>query len=344
MNKIMSIRLLSVLTLLLALSVSCNRNDGNVREPVTVKVRQVTFSDQGRTCLYVGRIEASKTTLLLAPHPGTLAQLFVRAGQRVSRGDTLAVITSGSVQSLYDGAKATYEQARDALERVNKVYATGSVSELRLVDVQTAYAKAEAAYRAAAAALDDCCITAPYGGVVGSVFPEVGVKVGIDEPLFKFMDIDALEVTASIPEKEYSLYPVGKVAMVEVGAVNLRFDAVLTEKGFEASPTSHSYEFVFRLSGNGGGTVMPGMVCKVSMTSSAVPTAVIPSTAVRVDDEGRYVWCIEAGAVVKKHIVTGGFAADGVVVEQGLSEGDLLVTEGMRKISSGMKNIKIEQE
>lgn len=331
------------LGLVMFLPQSCCRTEEKSREPVSVKVQEVSRSDQTRPQVYIGHIEAAKTTVISARYPGKLVRLYVRKGQKLSAGDTLAFIDSPAVKSMYETAKASFQQASDALDRVNQVYSSGSVSELKMVEVKTAYAKAVAAYDAAKRAMDDCAVRAPYYGVVGEVFAHEGVEVGAVEPLLKYLDVSSVEVHASIPENEYSSFSVGQKARVVVDAAACSAQAVLSSKGFEASSLSHSYDFVFRLS-TCSGKMMPGMVCKVYMTTGAGSSVVIPSSAVRVDAEGRYVWCIDScGVVQKRHIKVNGYADKGIVVEEGLSEGDLLVVEGARKISTGMSNIRIDE-
>jgi len=319
------------------------------REAVTVKAQKIDFSQGGKQQVYVGRVEAGKTSVISSSYPGKLLKICVREGQKLRAGDTLAIIDSPMVASLYENAKATYEQARDALDRVNQVYATGSVTELKLVEVQTQYSKASSAYIAAKRAKSDCSIKAPFSGLVSDIIVQEGVELVASEPMFKFLDLSYLEVHASIPENEYSTYSVGQEAHIFVNAVDTIYTVKLQNKGFEASPLSHSYDFVYRISGNYG-NLMPGMVCKVYMYSSAETdttfcnTVIIPSSSVRYDLDGKYVWCIgQDGAAVKRYVQISGFSGDGVIVEEGLMEGDYLVIEGGRKISSGMKNIIVDE-
>ena len=62
-----------------------------------------------------------------------------------------------------------------------------------------------------------------------------------------------------------------------------------------------------------------------------------PASAVRTGAEGRYVWCVEQGIAVRKDIVVGGYSGRNIIVESGLREGDLLIVEGARKVSGGMR-------
>jgi len=63
----------------------------------------------------------------------------------------------------------------------------------------------------------------------------------------------------------------------------------------------------------------------------------VPASALRTGAEGRYVWCVEDGTVVRRNVVTDGYSGEGVVITEGLFQGDQVVVEGGRKVSSGMK-------
>ena len=124
---------------------------------------------------------------------------------------------------------------------------------------------------------------------------------------------------------------------VEVPALGgARFQAVVKTKGVSASPLSHSYSCTLSPSGQVEG-LLPGMVCKVYRDSEGAGGIIVPASVVRTDGNGRYVWTVADGKVVKKYIVTGKFAGKGVAVEDGLEAGDRVIVEGSQKVSSGMK-------
>jgi len=320
---------------------SCNSQNESVREPVSVKAVKVEYSESVPAQVFIGKIEPSKSSAITAPYTGKLVKLKVRKGQKVKEGDVLAIIDSPAVKAAYESSQASYEQAADALDRVEKVYSSGSVTEAKLVEIKTSYSKAEAALSASRRAFENCKIKAPYNGIIGDTFAEEGVELSVMEPILQILDINTVEVHASVPENEYSNFSVGEIANVEVTAVGKSIEVILTDKGIEASALSHTYDFTFRIRSDAT-DIMPGMVCKVLMNGESGRSIMIPSSAVRLDADGRYVWCLDnSGAVEKKHLSLGGFSGDGVVVLAGLKEGDILIVEGGRKVSSGMTNIMV---
>lgn len=320
-----------------------NRDSGPAeRDPVTVKVLRICHSEKSGESRYVGKVEASRSVVLNSRFGGTLSSLKVAEGQMVKAGQPVAETFSESVMSSYEMAMATLNQAEDGYRRVKAVYDIGAVAEVKMVEMETQLAKARASANAARKTMEDCTIKAPYGGVVSDVYADEGVELHLGAPIVRIMDISSLEIVFSVPENGYSAVKVGDKAMVDVPAVSRQFEAEVCAKGFVASDLSHGYKVRLSVPGDVSG-MMPGMVCKVSLKDKgAQDVTVVPAVAIRTDETGRYVWVVRDGKAVRVPVVAGGFSGSGVEVSEGLSEGDLVVVEGMKNICSGMSVNAVE--
>ena len=184
-------------------------------------------------------------------------------------------------------------------------------------------------------ALDDCTMKAPYAGVVGDVYVDEGVDLGIAEPVVRLMDISSVEISFPVPESEIGGVRTGMKVSFSVPALgDAVHRATVSVKGVSASALSHSYTCTAIPDGKIDG-LMSGMVCKVS-AGAAGSGIVIPASSVKTGMDGRYVWIVRDGKAEKRGIETGGFSGDGVIVESGLDSGDLLIVDGAKKVSSGM--------
>jgi len=310
-------------------------------EPIVVKVITVGATDNVGTASYVGTVEASKSATVTSPASGTLVGMEVREGQRVTKGQTIARIESQTLRSAYEMAQATYEQAQDGMERLQKVYESGSVSEVKMVEMKTNLSKAEAAAKASKKALEDCTVKAPFSGVVESLNVHSGEEVGIAQILVRLVDVSSTEIHFPLPENEFSKIRTGDAATVVIPALDRTIRARVSNKGVVASQLSHSYDCTLGSLSDAAG-LMPGMVCKVYISSENSSAIVIPSTAVMTDMDGRYVWTVNDGVVGKNYVTVSGYSGDGIVVSEGLTEGTGVIIEGARKVSTGMSVKTIE--
>ena len=307
------------------------------RQPAAVKVIRVNMSGSNVIRTYVGIVHPEKSTIISCTCPGTLAELNVRQGQAVKKGEVIASVNSQKVRSSLEMAEAALEQAKDGYRRAKAVHESGSISDVKMVEVETKLRQAEAACRAAEEACSDCMIKAPYSGIIGEVYADAGVELSVAEPVAKIMDISSLEIRFSVPEAEISLMQPGMEAEFSVPATGSSgMKARLSARGITASALSHGYECAVVPSEKVDG-LMPGMVCKVGFPDGRGNAAILPSGVIKTDMAGRYVWAVRDGKAVRLPVVTGGFSGTGVVIKDGLEDGELVIAEGAQKVSTGMK-------
>lgn len=327
---------------LLAVSCSDSGSEKETDKFVSVKVMPVKSERGIRSSSYVGSVIPLKSAVLSCRYPGTLTGLYVSQGDYVEKGQVLAQVESSSVESAYKMARATLEQAEDGYGRVMQVYGTGSIPDVKRVEVEAQLSKARAAAEAASRSLEDCKIKAPFAGVVGEVYCDRGVELSLLDPIAKVMDISDVEIRFPVPEKEIGRLRVGDTAYLVVPALkDSAFSARVKTKGMVASALAHSYdctvEPLCRVDG-----LLPGMVCKVYLATDSRSGIVIPSSVVQMDAAGRYVWLVSDSVVVKRYVEIDGFSGKGVVVTSGLEQGESLIVEGSRKVSTGMK-VKVQE-
>lgn len=305
--------------------------------PVEVTVARMT--PDIKNAGYVGKVEPSKSVVITGSYPGTLSSLNVSQGDYIRKGETIAVIDSRTVQSSREMAHASLKQAEDGYERLSRVHKTGSVADVQMVEIETQLRKARASVAAADKAYEDCTVKAPFSGVIGDVYPAQGVELGVSEPIARLMDISETKIVFPVPEGEIGQINPGDRAVVEVPALDGSgqsvFEGSIISKGIAASMLSHNYDCTIKPDTPVKG-LLPGMVCKVYTEQSMRTGIIIPSASVMIDEKGRYVWIAENGKAYKRHVTIDGFSGQGVVVVSGLAEGDMIITRGIQKISTGM--------
>jgi RND family efflux transporter MFP subunit len=163
---------------------------------------------------------------------GRIAQMAVRVGDRVERGETLAVLECDSYLSEKKRAQAGEKRARSALtlaqrqlRRTRTLMRERNVSEEILNQREADLSSAQADLDSAGASLeiattnaDHCRITAPFNGVVGERFTSIGEWVTPGSPLLRLIDTERLEVSAQIPLPQVVSLAAAKRIELLVGA------------------------------------------------------------------------------------------------------------------------------
>lgn len=160
-------------------------------------------------------------------------------------------------------------------------------------------------------------------------------------PIFNLVKIEKVNIKIPVPENEISNIKKGDIALIKVAALNNRiFEGKISEKGIIANPISHTYDVKILLD-NPTLDLIPGMVCKVNIPkNNMMPEIIIPNHAIQIDNSGKsFVWLANKETAQLQIITTGRLAAKGIVVTEGLKEGDKLIIEGNQKVSNGSKII-----
>lgn len=311
--------------------------EGADKAPVAVRVQRISGKSTSETISYVGTAEAGRSTVVSAPSPGRLVSLYVKRGDRVEAGQAIAQIESQTVRSAWQMAQATLEQAEDGYNRAMQVYSSGSISEVQMVEINTKLTQARASAEAAQKALDDCTLRAPFDGYVSEIMAEESVQLNMLEPVARIMDISEIIIRFPVPESEINSLEIGQEITIDVAATgSAALSGKVLSKGISASPLSHSYDCTASLDA-GPGKLMPGMVCEVHVKEGGNAGPVIPASVIQTGTDGRYIWTVRDGKACKTTVKVGGFSGTGVIITEGLDEGDLVIVEGYQKVSSGMK-------
>lgn len=327
----------------------CSTGNSNsekvVREKgIPVKVSEIGKSINNTDHMYIGTIEESFSVPLSFLVTGTAEKVLVDEGQMVKKGQLLAVLNSESYQNMYQVALSKAKQAEDAYNRLEPMYKKGSLPEIKYVEIKTGLEQAHSLASISEKNLNDCNLYAPADGIVGRRMIEPGMSIIPGNPVFQLVKIDKVNVKIPVPENEIAGINKGQKAWVKVSALGDRyFEGEVTEVGVLSNPLSHTYNIKVVLN-NPDKLLKPGMVCKVNISNPSLEERiVIPMSAVQVGkNNSKYVFIANPSSnkITTKIVELGPIASNGVVVNNGLSNGDLLVTEGYQKINEN-STIKI---
>ncbi|MCF0178054.1 MAG: efflux RND transporter periplasmic adaptor subunit, partial [Bacteroidales bacterium] len=213
----------------------------------------------------------------------------------------------------------------------------GGVTEQKMIELQTEHDKAYAALQGAKQAMEECRLKAPFAGVIGELLVEEGENVSALQPVTTIYDINSLEIEIPVPEAEIYDVKEGDLMQVCIPALGGKtISAKVASRGIVASPVTHSYNCTLTISGKVNG-LLPGMVCNATKRDEKNALIVVPTTAVKTDISGRYLWLANDGVAEKRYITVAGYSGSGIIVGEGLSAGDLVIVSGMNRVGNGTK-------
>jgi cobalt-zinc-cadmium efflux system membrane fusion protein len=290
--------------------------------------------------------DPARTAAVLTPLSGRLIALKVSLGDRVSRGQTLAVIDSPDLAQAYeDDEKAadTFKLSGKNLQRQEAQNKLGVASDRDLDQARSDHAQAAAEYARTQARLKMLgvpaehgagarllTVTAPLGGSVIALAVTPGNMINDPtQPLMTIADLASVWVTALVPEKDLAAVSKNQDASVVLlsypGRV-LRGKVSFASDVIEPDSRRDKIRIPFA---NGDYALKPNMFATVTLIGPERSEVVLPSSALLMNNDRTTVfvavapWTFERRSVDPR--LEGGPT---VAIRSGVKAGEPVVVKG----------------
>ncbi len=306
--------------------------------PTLVVVRPATSAVLNDKVAALGTGVALQSAALAPQASGTLTELDIHSGDHVTAGTVVARLDSDSQQIAYDKARLAVADAEQTLAHDQQLVKSGTMPSSQLQSAQLAANVAQLTLRSARHDLDARQVVAPFDGVVGLVTLNPGVPVTTQTTIATLEDISKLVIRFSLPERLIGAVKQGQQAeVVPVARPDLIYSATVTAVDTQVDSASGTFQVEARLP-NPDGNLVSGMTFGVAMRFAGNQYVAVDPLAIQWGSDGAYVWRLKPDDTVEKvavRIVQRN--TDAVLVAGELSEGDLIVTEGLEGLRPGGK-------
>lgn len=335
----------AILTIILtAFSCKKEENKATIAPPVKVTVTEIGGSNAEESPEYSGTVSASESTTVSFSVAGTITELFVKEGDKVNKGQLLGKIRNGEYLNAYNIAEAQLAEAQDGYERLKKLHDANALPDVKWVEIQQKLKQAENAAEMAKRSLNDASLHSPVSGTVTRKFVDLGQTIMPVEPVYEIVSLNALTIDIPLSENEIGYFTKGEEARVYIDAIPGEIKGRVSQKDITADPLTRTYNVKIEIS-NSDGKILPGMIGKVyfdnkTREDSIATNIVLPTQAVLLNYDNRwFVWVVKDSVAERRFVTADELVATGVVIKSGLDTGDLVITEGMRKVGTGTKVI-----
>ncbi len=305
---------------------------------------------------FTGTTQPVEQTIVKARVAGRLAEVLVREGDKVAKGQVLARFETTELQAKVNERQSAVDAARaearwTARDRADKeTLATRNIVSQSAVDQARSTAENRASMVAVSEAqleiarkyLADAVVQAPFDGVVGERIANQGESLPIDGKILALLDTSHVEVTAQMPAADVVRLKVGQPARVTLEGFGERvFDGRITRISPTAQPGSRSIpvyvEIIDRHDALRGGLFATGSV----VVQEKGHALAVPVSAMRKDDRGDFVLAVENGMLVRKPVGAVRTWSRGELVEvKGLEAGMTIVSAPLPGLEAG-QSVKI---
>ena len=181
-------------------------------------------------------------------------------------------------------------------------------------------------------------VKAPIDGVIASRSIKPGNFVQINTPIFRIVDIDQLEATLNVPERELATLKAGLPVELQVDALAGKTFTGIVDR---VSPVVDAGSGTFRVIAafdNASGQLQPGMFGRLRIDYDRRANALaIPRAALIEDDTKPSVFVVRDGKAQRVTLAIGHVEGAWVEVREGLKEGEQVVVAGKTALRDGTK-------
>ncbi|GAA0315308.1 efflux RND transporter periplasmic adaptor subunit [Sphingomonas oligophenolica] len=278
-----------------------------------------------------GFVEAEQPVSVSARLTAPVAQVLVREGDRVRRGEALVLLDDEDQRSLLAQAAAQSLGARLAEQRTLALYAKGWVTRAARDSAVATADAARAAEATARAHVGQAVVRAGIDGVVLRRDVENGDLAVPSRVLMLLGDPARVRVTATVDERDVPGVHVGQTALLSSdawpGRILRGHVSVLTPGG---DPNQRAFRA--RLLLDDAPTMPVGMTLEVNIVTRRVDHAVlVPATALA----GDHVWVLDQGRAVSRRVRTGIVGTEEAQIETGVRAGETLIVTPPADLRAG---------
>ena len=289
----------------------------------------------------VGTVQAAHETEVGAKIMARVLAVSFQAGQQVEKDQVLVELDKSDLEArmnqaeaAVDAAQAALDQAQTNYDRIARLRAEDSASELEFTtatnDLSAAKAnheQARSALREAEAVLEYATIRSPLDGVVIDKAVDVGDMVQPGQTVLRLFD--QLQLVATVRESLATRLEIGQQLPVTLEALDLRCQGTISEIVPEADVLSRAFHV--KVTGPCPPGVIPGMFGRLHIPLDETQELQIPRTAVRRVGQVSYVYRVVGDAQVERAFIQiAGEHDTQVAVASGLSAGDRIVVDPTR--------------
>jgi cobalt-zinc-cadmium efflux system membrane fusion protein len=290
--------------------------------------------------------DPARIAAVLTPLSGRLIALKVALGDRVSRGQMLAVIDSPDLGQAYDDdekAADTFKLTEKNLARQEAQNKLGVASDRDLDQAKSDHAQAAAEYARTRARLKMLgvppehkassrllTVTAPVGGSITTLAVAPGNMINDPtQPMMTIADLSTIWVTALVPEKDVAAVAKNQDAEVSLVAYPdrvLRGKVLFVSDVIEPDSRRNKIRIAFA---NSDYALKPNMFATVILEGPAHSQVVLPSSALLMNNDRTSVFVATAPWTFERRTVDPQLEeGPSVAIRSGVKAGEQVVVKG----------------
>ena len=318
------------------------QSEGKPRETIAVKVMEIGIEPVSAVYSTSTTLRADRQATVIARTSGIIRQLLVEEGDRVSEGQSLAVLEDDEQKIEVERTRASYEIEEQEFARARALHEDELLSNEAHEAARREMEDARHARSLAELELERTEIRAPFSGKIVTRHLDVGATVANGVAVYELADLDPLYADVNVPERHVGRLSPGQVVRLVADASESMARATIERIAPAVDPATGTVKVTLTV--DGSTRLRPGAFVRAEIVTETHDDAVVVPRSALVA-EGRH-WNLfrfnaEAEEVEQVEVVLGFEEGDrveivGVVGDTAaVAPGDRVVTVGAPALSDG---------
>ncbi|MDN3664222.1 efflux RND transporter periplasmic adaptor subunit [Algibacter miyuki] len=294
-----------------------------------------------------GSVSTKQNIVIYPEYSGVLTTVYVKEGQRVTKGQSLAKIDDGGLNQQLAQLKIQTALAKTTFERQERLWEQKIGSEIQYLQAKATYDGQVQAVGQLSQQVSKTIVRAPFSGTIDDVITEQGSVVAPGQSqLFRIVNLQDMYIETDVPERYITELAPGKDVKVDFPILNKQMDAKVRQAGNFINPANRTFKIEVAVD-NKDRTIKPNLTAKLRINDYTNPKAIlIPQSIISENAEGQqYVYTISEkednhAKAKRAFVTTGKTQGDYIEILSGLENGSEIINEGARSVKDG-QSVKI---
>ena len=291
-----------------------------------------------------GNVKTKQNILIYPEMPGILKRVYVKEGQKVTKGQLLATIDDGGLGNQVAQLRATTQLAKTTFERQKRLWDQKIGSEIQFLQAKTNYEAQNSSLNQLRSQQTKSAIRAPFSGVIDDVMKEAGTVVapGQGSEVFRIVNLNNMYIEAEVPERYITSIQKNKEVKVEFPVLGTSVNSAVRQVGSFINPNNRSFKIEVPVD-NKNGNVKPNLTAKLQINDYTDEKAIlIPQSIISENANGeQFVYVIKDKkdnneAIAERHVIkTGKTQGNFIEILSDFPVGTEIIKEGARSVNNG---------
>ncbi len=303
-------------------------------EGITVAVDVVKSVDFKKQIISNGTIEALQKTELRFKTSERIASIKVRNGQRVSKGQTIAILDNAVFSNQLNKAQIEVEKAKSKLQEEKINYGIGSSTDesidatiLKNLKIKSSLFEAQNALENAQILYNQTIIKAPFSGIIASVETRTGDFITSSDVFCTLINPKNLEVVFNVLENELQfLSKSQEVSIIPFADTSKKYFGSITE----INPLVDENGLIqvnAKIKSNDN-SLFDGMNVRVSTSKAMENAIVVPKEALVLRSNREVVFTYQNGLAKWNYVKILDENSDNYALKEAVKIGDTIIISG----------------